>query len=72
MYLDVDLNLVHIDMQNYQFIREGSEADWLNPLMQQMYVVLIFKFIYQKHQYILKTLNKIKNSSFVVHILSFI
>ena len=33
MYLDLDLNLVHINMQHYPVIGEWSEVDWLDPLL---------------------------------------
>ena len=33
MYLDLDLNLVHLNMQNYSVIRKGSEANWLDPFI---------------------------------------
>ena len=36
MYLDLDLNLVHINMQNYPVIGELSEADWLDPLLTSL------------------------------------
>ena len=33
IYLDLDLNLVNINMQNYLVIKESSEADWLDALI---------------------------------------
>ena len=41
IYLDLDLSLVHIIMQNYPVIREWSEADWLDPLLSNQYLLSV-------------------------------
>ena len=42
MYLDLNLNLFHIDMQNDPVIREWSEADWSDHLLMNESITNLF------------------------------